>query len=63
MHYRPKVYGYKLIVGIIETIPSMEKMKWYWWLLIAIFALLRVLTLVPAPVRPHLKDVERQRNH
>jgi hypothetical protein len=27
----------------------MGKMKWYWWLLIAIFFLLGVSTLVPAP--------------
>ena len=27
----------------------MGKMKWYWWLLVAIFALLGAWTLVPAP--------------
>jgi len=26
----------------------VEKMKWYWWLLVAIFALLGVWTVVPA---------------
>ncbi|MEM2946275.1 MAG: hypothetical protein QXI87_08020 [Thermoproteota archaeon] len=33
----------------------MEKMKWYWWLLIAIFAVLGMSTLFPAPAsKPNL---------
>lgn len=33
----------------------MEKIKWYWWLLVAIFAVLGISTLVPAPAsKPNL---------
>ena len=27
----------------------LKKVKWYWWLLVVVFALLGVWTLVPAP--------------